>query len=202
MDRRKHKTYEVTIKKIGLSIDWNREISTCNKNYYKHQQQIFIDFYEKGLVYKKDSFVNWDPEDKTVLANEQVIDGKGWRSGATVEKKKLSQWFLNISKYSNELLKDLGELNNWLDKVKLMQSNWIGLSKGAEIKFKLLNSKSTINVFTTKPETLFGASFIALSVEHDLAKNFTKNKEFQIFRDKCLKLQEKKDFVNEKLGFL
>ena len=188
------------LRKIGLSIDWNREISTCNKNYYKHQQQIFIDFYEKGLVYKKDSFVNWDPVDKTVLANEQVIDGKGWRSGANVEKK-LSQWFLNISKYSNELLKDLGELNNWPDKVKLMQSNWIGLSKGAEIKFKLLNSKSTINVFTTKPETLFGASFLALSVEHDLAKNFTKNKEFQIFRDKCLKLQEKKDFVNEKLGF-
>ncbi len=187
--------------KIGLSIDWNREISTCNKDYYKHQQKIFIDFYEKGLVYKKDSFVNWDPVDETVLANEQVVDGKGWRSGAIVQKKKLSQWFLNISKYSDELLEDLGELNEWPDKVKLMQNNWIGLSKGAEIKFEIQDSSMTINVFTTKPETLFGASFIGLSVEHDLAKEFLENKEFQIFRDKCLKLQEKRDFVNEKIGF-
>ena len=125
------------LRKIGLSIDWNREISTCNKNYYKHQQQIFIDFYEKGLVYKKDSFVNWDPVDKTVLANEQVIDGKGWRSGANVEKKKLSQWFLNISKYSDELLEDLDNLDSWPNKVKIMQK-LIGLSKGAEINSNYL----------------------------------------------------------------
>ncbi len=187
--------------KIGLSLDWGREISTCEKKYYKHQQQIFIDFFNKGLVYKKDSFVNWDPVDKTVLANEQVIDGKGWRSGVTVEKKKLSQWFLNISKFSNELLNDLENLKDWPEKVKLMQNNWIGLSQGAEIKFKIVDSSSTIDVYTTKPETLFGASFIALSVEHDLAQKFKDSEKFKSFRENCLKLQEKKDFVTDKIGF-
>ena len=130
------KSMKSQLMRIGLSIDWEREVSTCDASYYKHQQKIFIEFFKNGLVYKKDSFVNWDPVDKTVLANEQVIDGKGWRSGAIVEKKKLSQWFLNISKFSEELLGDLNELENWPEKVKLMQKNWIGMSEGAEIKFK------------------------------------------------------------------
>ena len=176
--------------KIGLSIDWDREISTCSEEYYRHQQQIFIKFFENGLIYKKDSFVNWDPIDKTVLANEQVIDGRGWRSGALVEKKKLSQWFLNISKYSNELLNDLDILKNWPEKVKLMQKNWIGVSNGVEIEFKLSGSKSSINVFTTRPETIFGASFLALSIEHSLASKFTDNELFSAFRNKCLKMQD------------
>ena len=141
------KSMKSQLMRIGLSIDWEREISTCDPNYYKHQQKIFIEFFKNGLVYKKDSFVNWDPVDKTVLANEQVIDGKGWRSGATVEKKKLSQWFLNISKFSEELLSDLNQLEGWPEKVKLMQKNWIGMSEGAEIKFKLCESKLSIDVF-------------------------------------------------------
>ena len=170
-------------------------------SYYKHQQKIFIEFFKNGLVYKKDSFVNWDPVDKTVLANEQVIDGKGWRSGATVEKKKLSQWFLNISKFSEELLGDLNHLENWPEKVKLMQKNWIGMSEGAEIKFKLFQSKLSIDVFTTRPETIFGASFIALSVEHPLSSKFSDDEKFLEFRNKCLKMQETKDSVQEKIGF-
>ena len=186
---------------IGLSIDWDRELSTCSEDYYKHQQKIFIDFFNSGLVYKKDSFVNWDPIDKTVLANEQVIDGKGWRSGAVIEKKKLSQWFLNISKFSDELLNDLQTLDFWPSKVKLMQQNWIGQSKGTEVSFDFLNSDSSITVFTTRPETLFGASFIALSVEHPLSKRFKDNKEFNLFREKCLKMQESKDPDQEKIGY-
>ncbi len=195
------KSMKLQLMRIGLSIDWEREISTCDSDYYKHQQKIFIDFFKNGLVYKKDSFVNWDPIDKTVLANEQVIDGKGWRSGATVEKKKLSQWFLNISKFSKELLSDLNQLENWPDKVKLMQKNWIGMSEGAEIKFKLSESKLSIDVFTTRPETIFGASFIALSVEHQLSSKFSKDKKFLKFRSECLKMQETRDSIKEKLGF-
>ena len=122
---------------LGLSIDWDREISTCSPDYYKHQQKIFLDLFDKGLVYRKESYVNWDPVDKTVLANEQVIDGKGWRSGALVERKKLNQWFFKISHFSEELLNDLNELNEWPDKVKIMQKNWIGKSFGCEIDFKI-----------------------------------------------------------------
>ena len=188
------------LKSIGLSIDWSREISTCSENYYKHQQKIFIDLYNNGFVYKKDSYVNWDPVDKTVLANEQVIDGKGWRSGATVEQKKLSQWFLKISDFSNELLKDLETLNDWPEKVKLMQKNWIGYSSGVEIKFKIKNSDQEILVFTTRPETIFGASFIGLSVEHSLTENFETNDKFKSFKKKCLETNDKK-IDEEKFGF-
>ena len=117
------------LKSVELSIDWDREISTCSEDYYKHQQKLFIDLYKNDLIYKKDSYVNWDPVDNTVLANEQVIDGRGWRSGAVVEKRKLSQWFLKISKFSSELLKDIDRLDSWPEKVKLMQKNWIGSSK-------------------------------------------------------------------------
>ena len=160
------------LKSIGLSIDWEREISTCNDKYYKHQQKLFIDLYNAGLVYKKDSYVNWDPVDETVLANEQVIDGKGWRSGAIVEKKKLSQWFLKISKFSKELLNELDKLNQWPDKVRAMQKNWIGVSEGVEIIFNISEKSQKIKVFTTRPETIFGATFIALSVEHEIGSFF------------------------------
>ena len=130
--------------------------------------------FNAGLAYKKESEVNWDPVDKTVLANEQVIDGKGWRSGAVVEKRKLSQWFLKISKYSDELLNDLEKLTNWPNKVKVMQSNWIGKSIGAEIDFKLNNSNEKIKIFTTRPDTIYGATFIALSLDHKLSLDLSK----------------------------
>ena len=140
------KTMKAQLKMLGLSIDWDREISTCDKDYYKHQQEIFIDFYNKGLVSRKETYVNWDPAEKTVLANEQVIDGKGWRSNVTVERKKLSQWFFNITKFSNELLSDLDSLVGWPEKVKLMQKNWIGKSFGCEINFEIENSDEKINI--------------------------------------------------------
>ena len=129
-------TMKNQLKKLGLSIDWDREISTCSEEYYKHQQLFFLELYEKGLVYRKENYVNWDPVDQTVLANEQVIDGKGWRSGATVERKKLNQWFFKISEFSQELLDDLEKLNEWPNKVKVMQKNWIGKSFCCEIAFK------------------------------------------------------------------
>ncbi len=172
---------------LGLSIDWDREISTCSSNYYKHQQKIFLDLYDKGLIYRKDSYVNWDPVDKTVLANEQVIDGKGWRSGAIVERKKLNQWFFKISKFSDELLKDLDLLNEWPEKVKTMQKNWIGKSFGCEIDFKIegLKEVNKIKCYTTRPDTLFGLSFLALSIDHPLSKYYTNDKKFNNFKSEC-----------------
>ena len=167
------------LKMLGLSIDWDREISTCSKEYYKHQQKIFLDLYDKKLVYRKESYVNWDPIDKTVLANEQVINGKGWRSGAVVERKKLNQWFFKISEFAEELLYDLEKLNEWPEKVKIMQKNWIGKSFGCEIDFKIEGSKvSSIKCYTTRPDTLFGFSFLALSVDHPLSKLYEKDKNF------------------------
>ena len=173
--------------KLGLSIDWDREISTCSEEYYKQQQKIFLELFDKGLVYRKDSYVNWDPVDKTVLANEQVIDGKGWRSGAIVERKKLNQWFFKISKFSDELLSDLEFLDEWPDKVKTMQKNWIGKSYGCEIDFKIKGSKNikTISCYTTRPDTLFGLSFIALSIDHPISKFYSENKKFLDFKKKC-----------------
>ena len=162
------------LKSMGLSIDWDKELATCHPGYYKHEQLFFLDMYKKGLAYKKMSEVNWDPVDKTVLANEQVIDGRGWRSGAAVEKKNLSQWFLKTSYYSEELLKDLDTLDMWPQKVKTMQSNWIGKSEGVEISFSLIENKTSnhniIKVYTTRPDTIFGATFIAISPEHSLSK--------------------------------
>ncbi len=188
---------------MGLSIDWNREISTSSPDYYKHQQKFFIDLYKNGLAYKKDSFVNWDPVDNTVLANEQVIDGKGWRSGVDVVSKKLSQWFFKISKFSNELLSDLDSLDNWPSKVKIMQKNWIGVSEGVEIKFSLTNEKSSINVFTTRPETIFGASFIALAINHPLSTKYSTVKSFNEFYSKCKisSSTEESLSTSEKIGY-
>ena len=169
------KTMKEQLLKMGLSLDWKREIATCHPEYYKHEQKFFVDMFKAGLAYKKEAEVNWDPVDKTVLANEQVIDGKGWRSGAVVEKKKLSQWFLKISKYSDELLKDLDNLENWPNKVKVMQSNWIGKSIGAEIDFSVSESETKIKIFTTRPDTIYGASFLAVSNEHELLTEISKN---------------------------
>ena len=175
------------LKRLGLSIDWQREISTCSPEYYKHQQEFFLELYDKGLVYRKEQYVNWDPIDETVLANEQVIDGKGWRSGATVERRKLNQWFFNITKFSSELLEGLNNLDEWPNKVKVMQKNWIGKSFGCEVKFKVENSKdiNEIRCFTTRPDTLFGMSFLALSVDHPFAKFYENNYEFKEFKKKC-----------------
>lgn len=191
------------LKRLGLSIDWDKEISTCNKNYYKHQQILFSLFFKKGIAYKKESYVNWDPIDNTVLANEQVIDGKGWRSGAVIEKKKLSQWFLNITKYSDQLLSSLEELKGWPEKVKLMQKNWIGKSEGCEIDF-ITNCKDLkIKIFTTRPDTIFGASFIAIAPDHPFTENFASDKEFKNFKELALKNlgTESSLSTHEKLGF-
>ncbi len=190
------------LKLLGLSIDWNREISTCDPNYYKHQQEFFIEMYKKGLVQKKETYVNWDPIDKTVLANEQVIDGKGWRSGAEVERKKLHQWFFNITKFSQELLKELEKLPEWPEKVKLMQKNWIGKSEGCEITFETQNKKD-IKVFTTRPDTIYGASFIAISADHPLTKDFEKDKNFIKFKEECNKMGTTEEALAnaEKIGF-
>ena len=154
------------LQKLDLDLDWDRELATCNEDYYRHQQELFIDLYHAGLAYKKDALVNWDPIDQTVLANEQVIDGKGWRTGADVEKKNLSQWFFKITHYADELLSDIENLNLWPEKVKTMQRNWIGKSVGAEIEFKVNNVDQKIKIFTTRPDTIYGASFIALSINH------------------------------------
>ena len=184
------------LKSMGLSIDWSREIATCHPGYYKHEQSFFIDLLEKGLAYKKESVVNWDPVDNTVLANEQVVDGRGWRSGAEIEKKKLSQWFLKTSAYSEELLSDLEKLDNWPNKVKVMQSNWIGKSIGAEINFEIINPEKNkkINVFTTRPDTIFGASFCALSIEHEVSQEIIKkNVAAKTFEKECSSLNPDKD---------
>lgn len=160
------------LKRMGLSIDWDREFATCDPAYYGHQQKLFLDFLAAGLVERKESWVNWDPVDGTVLANEQVIDGRGWRSGAVVEKKQLSQWFLRITDYAPELLSALDGLERWPERVRLMQSNWIGRSEGAHLAFTLSRPEgdiSTCEVFTTRPDTLFGMSFLALAPEHPLA---------------------------------
>ena len=193
------------LKKLGLSIDWDREISTCSPEYYKHQQKIFLELLDKDLVYRKESYVNWDPVDKTVLANEQVIDGKGWRSGANVQRKKLNQWFFKISKFSNELLDGLDKLENWPDKVKTMQKNWIGRSYGCEIDFKIEGSEDikSIKCYTTRPDTLFGFSFLAVSVDHPLSKYYKDDKKFKDFSDECAKTGTTEESIAqaEKIGF-
>ena len=188
---------------LGLSIDWDMEISTCDENYYKHQQELFIDFFNLGLISRKENYVNWDPVEETVLANEQVIDGKGWRSGALVQRKKISQWVFNIKLFEEELLNSLDELKNWPEKVKLMQKNWIGKSVGCEIEFKLENFEEKIKIFTTRPDTIFGASFLALSVDHNLSKIFQKIPEFIKFKEECLRIgtTEEALAIAEKNGF-
>ena len=179
------------LKSMGLSIDWDREFATCDVDYYKQQQALFLDLLKKGLAYRKSSKVNWDPVDQTVLANEQVIDGKGWRSGAEVEQKELTQWFFNITKYSDELLDALNTLDKWPEKVRLMQANWIGRSEGMLIRWALDKKTAPkgikeLEVFTTRPDTLFGASFLAVAADHPLAKKAAQqNPELAKFCDEC-----------------
>jgi leucyl-tRNA synthetase len=157
------------LKRLGFALDWSREIATCEPDYYGQEQALFLDLYEAGLVYRKESAVNWDPVDQTVLANEQVIDGRGWRSGALVEKRKLNQWFLKITDFAQDLLDGLEALENWPDKVKLMQENWIGKSQGLQFRFDLSNGES-VEVYTTRPDTIFGASFVAVAADHPIAQ--------------------------------
>ena len=163
------------LKRLGLAIDWSRELATCDPAYYGHEQALFLDLMEAGLVTRKESYVNWDPVDMTVLANEQVIDGRGWRSGALVERRKLSQWFLKITDFADELLEGLGTLDAWPEKVRTMQENWIGKSQGLEFRFRFPASDDGIAVFTTRPDTLFGASFVAVAPDHPLAEQLAAN---------------------------
>ena len=191
------------LKQLGLSIDWNREISTCNVDYYKWEQWLFIQLYSKGLIYKKTSMVNWDPIDKTVLANEQVIDGKGWRSGAEVERKEIPQYFMKITDYADELLEGLDDLDEWPDQVKTMQKNWIGKSSGCEITFDLTKSDKAIKVFTTRPDTIMGATYLAIAPEHKISQNLAKEqKEINNFIDECKKIgvSEAEISIAEKKG--
>ncbi len=197
------------LQSMGLSLDWAREIATCDPAYYKHQQKMFLDFLKAGLVERKQSKVNWDPVDQTVLANEQVIDGRGWRSGAEVEQRELTQWFFKISDYSEDLLEALDTLDRWPDKVRLMQKNWIGRSEGLLIRFMLdpattPNKDTELEIFTTRPDTLFGAKFMALSPDHPLAQAAAaKNPKLAAFIAECKKMGTAQAEIDtaEKLGF-
>jgi len=206
-------TMSLDLKSIGLSLDWSRKLVTCLPDYYKHEQKIFLDFLKAKLAYQKESFVNWDPIDKTVLANEQVIDGRGWRSGALVEKKKLKQWFLKVSEFSEELLSELKNLKGWDERVVSMQEKWIGKSEGLIVDFQISsesaailekNSESKISVYTTRGDTLFGASFIGISPHHPIAQDLAqKNQEVKDFIDQCSRsaIDEQTIEKQEKKGF-
>tara|TARA_B100001057_G_scaffold214633_1_gene214961 strand:- start:2723 stop:5281 length:2559 start_codon:yes stop_codon:yes gene_type:complete len=201
-------TMKSQLKKMGLSIDWSRELATCDKEYYHQQQKIFSEFYKNGLIYKKESLVNWDPVENSVLANEQVIDGKGWRSGADVEQKKLSQWFFKITDFAEELLNSLDTMKGWPEKVKIMQKNWIGKSQGCEIKFKIINEGENIThehleIFTTRPDTIFGATFCALSPFHPIVDQILENSNETselIKKMRSQKINEETASKNEKEG--
>ena len=188
------------LQKLDLDLDWDRELATCNEDYYRHQQELFIDLYRAGLAYKKDALVNWDPVDQTVLANEQVIDGKGWRTGATVEQKTLSQWFFKITHYAEELLSDIEKLSLWPEKVKVMQKNWIGKSVGAEIEFAVPNISKKIKIFTTRPDTIYGASFIAISINHQIVIDILKSSEILKIKDQFNKIENDKEKIGIPLG--
>ena len=201
-------TMKNQLKQMGLSIDWSREVATCDKLYYQNQQKLFLKFYRKNLIYKKESLVNWDPTENTVLANEQVIDGKGWRSGAEVEQKKLSQWFFKITDYADSLLNALEKMSGWPDKVKTMQRNWIGKSFGCEIEFEVSTELKQFNgeklrIFTTRPDTIFGATFCALSPFHPLVDKLiktSKSLDKQVSEMRSQKISEESIARNEKVG--
>ncbi len=180
------------LKRLGFAIDWSRELATCKPEYYRWEQWFFIQLFKKGLAYRKQSIVNWDPVDQTVLANEQVVDGRGWRSGAPVEKKSIQQWFLKITNYAEELLSELDNLDGWPLAVKTMQRNWIGKSKGMVLKFKIQNQNSNLDIFTTRPDTLMGVSYLAIASNHPLAQHIAQqtslnNLEIKNFCDECQK---------------
>ena len=202
-------TMRTQLKSMGLSLDWHREIATCDPSYYKHQQRMFLDFLQNGLIDRKTAKVNWDPVDQTVLANEQVIDGRGWRSGALVEQRELTQWFFKISDYAQDLNDALDGLERWPEKVRLMQKNWIGRSEGLSVRFALDKAtapadESEIEIYTTRPDTLFGASFVALAPEHPLAKNAAANNaHLAAFIGECRKMGTAQEAIDkaEKKGF-
>jgi len=192
------------LKGMGMSYDWSRELATCEPKYYKHEQKMFLDFLAADLVYRKESWVNWDPVENTVLANEQVIDGKGWRSGVDVEKRKLNQWFLKITAFADDLLAELGNLNRWPDRVRLMQENWIGRSEGAFIRFDLVGRDDRLDVFTTRHDTIFGASFMAVAANHPLSLEMAeKNPGLKDFIAECARLGTSEAAIEtaEKMGF-
>ncbi|RJF89638.1 leucine--tRNA ligase [Oleomonas cavernae] len=194
------------LKSMGLSLDWSREIATCHPEYYRHEQKLFLDFLKAGLVYRKESWVNWDPVDNTVLANEQVIDGRGWRSGAVVERRKLSQWFLKITAFADELKEGLETLDRWPPKVRLMQENWIGKSEGANLSFKFKGGApaDSVEVYTTRPDTLFGAAFVAIAADHPVAAALAKaDPVLTKFIEECRKGGTSQEEIEraEKLGF-
>lgn len=197
-------TMREQLKTMGLSYDWSREISTCEPEYYQHEQKMFLDFLREGLVYRKESWVNWDPVENTVLANEQVIDGKGWRSGVPVEKRKLAQWFLKITEYAEDLRTALADLERWPDRVRLMQENWIGRSEGAHIRFDLEGSDETLEVYTTRHDTIFGMSFCAVAANHPIAaKLAADNAELAGFVEECNRMSTSEADIEkaEKKGF-
>jgi leucyl-tRNA synthetase len=192
------------LKTMGLSIDWGRELATCHVGYYHHQQEMFLDFLQAGLAYRKESLVNWDPVDQTVLANEQVIDGRGWRSGALIERRELSQWFFRITAFADDLLEALQSLDRWPERVRLMQQNWIGRSSGARVDFRLDGRSDTLEVFTTRPDTLFGASFCALSPHHPLTAILAQDSpQLSAFVADCDRLGTSEEAIEtaEKQGF-
>ncbi|HIJ46189.1 MAG TPA: class I tRNA ligase family protein, partial [Rhodospirillaceae bacterium] len=192
------------LKTMGLSYDWSRELATCDADYYRFEQKMFLDFLEEGLVYRQESWVNWDPVENTVLANEQVIDGKGWRSGAEVERRRLAQWFLRITAFADELLDDLKSLERWPERVRLMQENWIGRSEGARMAFELAGRSDRLEIYTTRQDTIFGASFCAIAANHPLARELAKaNQGLAAFIDQCHQLgsSEKAIETAEKKGF-
>jgi leucyl-tRNA synthetase len=196
-------TMREQLKQMGLAIDWSREFATCDVAYYAQQQKLFVDFYEAGLVYRSEADVNWDPVDRTVLANEQVIDGRGWRSGAPVERKKLAQWFFKITAYAEELLEALDHMERWPEKVRLMQKNWIGRSEGLRFSFDLSDGE-TLDVFTTRPDTLFGASFVAISPDHPLSEKLAKSdRKAAAFVEECRRTGTTEAAIEtaEKMGF-
>ena len=189
---------------MGLAIDWSREVATCDPSYYKHEQKMFLDFYKKGLAYRKESTVNWDPVENTVLANEQVVDGKGWRSGAPVERRKLNQWFLKITEYAEELLNAIETLDRWPDKVRTMQTNWIGRSQGLQMTYTVNETGDDFEIFTTRPDTIFGASFMGLAADHPLAIQLCEGKDgWEDFKKKCAEggTSEEALAQAEKIGF-
>ncbi|MEM6810881.1 MAG: leucine--tRNA ligase [Pseudomonadota bacterium] len=189
---------------MGLAIDWSREVATCDPDYYKHEQKMFIDFYKKGLAYRKESVVNWDPVEDTVLANEQVVDGKGWRSGAPVERRKLHQWFFKITEYADELLEGIKTLDRWPDKVRIMQENWIGKSKGVQLSFDIKDTEETVDVYTTRHDTIFGVSFIVLAADHPLSEKLASDKDgYDDFIQSCQSTGTSEEAIEkaEKIGF-
>ncbi len=196
------------LKQLGLSIDWSREFATCDVEYYGQQQAWFLDLMRRGLVYRRESTVNWDPVDQTVLANEQVVDGRGWRSGAVVEKRKLNQWFLRITDYADDLIEGLKTLDRWPDKVRLMQENWIGRSKGARFRFRFADTAPSgfqegLEVYTTRPDTLYGASFVGVAPDHPLAEQLSADPKVAAFIAECRKggASEAEIETAEKIGF-